>query len=219
MKIPNELQVWFMAHQAEDDLLWKKSSESQIMFVRDRVKRIFSERYEVPNPHARSGTSMEWFRALCLVRGTHTSKSVLLPVYEFDLPYVRLTMRDNFYNWKLSVESRVGPVQDTFGNLILEGRNEDVPSIYCEGMEGIGRTFPSLTTSPERFTIEIYNDYSLWTCCWLLHQQLRPKADEAKLREEMLRQDAAFQASENVRCREYLELEQQKFAAKEQSSA
>jgi hypothetical protein len=51
------------------------------------------------------------------VISTHGSKSVGLPVYELDRPDlgIRLILRDNFYNWKLTVMAGLPIVADFSG--------------------------------------------------------------------------------------------------------
>lgn len=97
------LQTWInqqldLEKQTEDP--YERSSYraavDQACWVRDRVKSLMAigiEPYE-----ARKND-------VAFVIGEHVSTSVRLPVYELVRPGLRLILRNNFYDWKLSVLS------------------------------------------------------------------------------------------------------------------
>jgi hypothetical protein len=91
--LPAELQTWFMAHMPAETMLWKKAFTQQVLFVRDELVRAFFKdcREETANP--------------VLVVGTHVSKSILLPIYQLRRDGLVITLRDNYHDWCVSVQS------------------------------------------------------------------------------------------------------------------
>ena len=85
------LQDWFMDNVPAENLLWNKPASEQIMWVRDRLFIVFAERFCDMNHD-------EAIKILT-VGGTHHSKSVLLPVYQFDADGHSFKIRANFYDW------------------------------------------------------------------------------------------------------------------------
>jgi hypothetical protein len=102
--LPMDLQEWAMAHKPDEDLLYKSGYWRQIIWVRDDLCGLVSRGMKGPRIKAR-------------VISTHGSKSVGLPVYELERPDlgIRLILRDNFYNWKLTVMSALPIVADFSG--------------------------------------------------------------------------------------------------------
>lgn len=104
------------------------------------------------------------------VIGQHLSKSVPLPVYEMRREDfgLRLVMRNNWYNWKLSVE-RPGGVEANFSCLFhvtppVEPKytGDELSPVYFEGFrrEDI---FGYYSQSKERFSANIVGDFAMWT--------------------------------------------------------
>ena len=96
MNIP--IQEWINANPVDDGMRWKGASVRQVTFVRDTLARLMG-----------FGMSYREYKAanVCTVISEHRSKSIVLPVYSLNRPDVglRLILRDNFYNWKISVIS------------------------------------------------------------------------------------------------------------------
>ncbi len=147
------LQAWFMANEIEEKMLWKKSAEKQIMFVRDEFHRLFGDDLLETS-----------------VVATHTSKSIKLPVYQVVLKGdIVLTMRDNFHNWIISVESPVALEFPT--DLFSSDWTEDTHIVYCEGFDA-DQVFPSYQKSKKKFTLGIYDEKNLYVFMFLLRQQM-----------------------------------------------
>lgn len=160
------LQDWMNNHPVGLEMLWKGAAHSQLQFVRDMLHYLI-----VPGHSAvRKDHPVR-------VVSTHTSKSVLLPVYELTTPEwdggytwdarelaVRLRMRNNFYNWVVSVESNRW-VHDRFRDLF--DREEQVLPVYAEGFEAEW-VFPPYAESRDPFTVSLPSNYDLYTFCWLL---------------------------------------------------
>ena len=97
--MPVDVTTWIRVNTPDDKLICKDGQGKQVVFIRDTIVRHMfyegewdSKRYDEFQPK---------------VISTHMSKSVLLPVMEIYLKEygILLTLRNNFYNWNISVES------------------------------------------------------------------------------------------------------------------
>jgi len=97
--LPVDVTTWIRVNTPDDKLICKDGQGKQVVFIRDTIVRHMfyegewdSKRYDEFQPK---------------VISTHMSKSVLLPVMEIYLKEygILLTLRNNFYNWNISVES------------------------------------------------------------------------------------------------------------------
>ncbi len=161
------LQAWFNANRAKKDDDRLDGRDNQVIFVRDTLAQVVS-----------MGLTYE-HRCDPYVISTHTSKSMLLPVYEFhreDLG-IRLTLRGNFYNWMVSVESKQ-PVE--IDSTDLFDSYAEISRCYCEGFPS-GRVFTSYAKRTEykmgmavshNFTVELGSSYDVYAFMLLL---LRPR--------------------------------------------
>jgi hypothetical protein len=142
-------------------MLWKQGYWDQITFVRDKINQLFYTTYEKfkNNP--------------VIVINTHMSKSIVLPVYEINLEHYGLKMiiRNNFYNWKISVISNKH-IETDFMNLFQE--DEIINPIYCEGFKE-EQVFGSYKDNNRQFTIEIRDEYQLYTFMYLLNNYFKSK--------------------------------------------
>lgn len=154
-----KLQAWFQENLANDKMLYKGAAEKQIMFVRDEFRRLFKD---------------DLIETSAV--GTHISKSIILPVYQVVLKGgVVLTMRDNFHNWKVTVQS---PVPLEFpSSLFSDGVDKDISSSYCEGFTD-DQVLPSYSKDRQNFTVEIYDQQRLFVLMFLLREQLRLNQDK-----------------------------------------
>ena len=151
---PERLQSWFNANMPAEDLIYKDGMSRQVMFVRDTITGLLARSYFE-------------YKRLPKVISTHTSKSVMLPVYYFDSAFAKLIMRNNFYDWKVSVESKVGPL-----DLDLEGLcgiSEPISSCYCEGFR-TEWVFPAYSHDKTKFTVEVMDKHGLYTFLFLLRR-------------------------------------------------
>lgn len=155
-----QLQEWARAHQPDFNLIWKDAYWSQIIFIRDNVAEVFAPTHE----------EFVVIQNNMKVISTHTSKSVLLPVFRVELADgTEFTMRYNFHDWKVSVNSPQDVEADFMG---LFNPSERVKDVYCEG-------FPKeLVYSPyeenkRQFTIELPpGHYHLFTFFWIFAHQV-----------------------------------------------
>lgn len=124
------LQEWISAQYIRDEMRWKRGSEHQALFIRDTLQGII-------------GSGLTYYQRqqapIARVISTHMSKSIVLPVVAFDRPDLglRIVVRNNFYDWKISVITEEPLVAD-FECLFFtmpppEGRSDMMSSCYFEG--------------------------------------------------------------------------------------
>lgn len=149
-----KLQAWFMNNRAKDEMIYKGAAEDQIMFIRDEPYYLFKDRLV----------------ETCAV-GTHRSKSIDLPVYQLSfIDGTVLTLRGNFHDWKISVES---PIDLHFPTSLFSGYGTTIIStIYCEGFSD-DQVFGPYSESKRKFTVELYDKQQVYTFLFLLHEQMK----------------------------------------------
>jgi hypothetical protein len=156
-KIP--LHDWFVAHLNQDpELYYFNAMKRQVMWVRDVLADVVG------------CTSKTTFSI-----SEHRSKSVVLPVYLLERPDldVRFYLRNNFHNWKLSVDSK-RPICENFAGLFMTApppepdyTGDPLHSVYFEGFPSelvYGYYDPS---GKGLWSAEIWTDEQLWTVLYL----------------------------------------------------
>lgn len=162
MEETRRLQKWFNDNQPDDEMLWKKSFQDQVMFVRDQVASVLSRSYQE-------------YTDLVDVYSTHYSKSICCPVYFIDLKKdgVKIWMRYNFYDWNISVESEK-PLDcdflDTFDD------EHGYGYCYCQGMED--KKFGRYRDNNKKFTVCIGGKFDVYTFCRVLRKHLGIKRED-----------------------------------------
>lgn len=167
-----KLQDWIREQTVGDEMLWKGVFGDQVGFVRDTLAPIVS-----------IGLDREYDEHcydIVSVISTHRSKSINLPVYEMarnDLG-LKIILRGNFYNWKLSVISD-RPIEADFTGLFItsppsepEYTGDHLHPVYFEG-------FPSELIfgyydigDRKKWSAEICDKYSLSTVIFLIMRSL-----------------------------------------------
>ena len=148
-----ELQYWMRKWELDDKLIYKKASENQACFVRSKI----------------CGNLL---KSRGFVVSTHHSKSCLLPVYFVKVRNgIKLTMRYNFYDWKVSVEipeeydnlpANYLPMDCMSHSMVLHD-GEKIASCYCEGFKEEWCYDAYNPKQPgKKFTIEIPDDERLY---------------------------------------------------------
>lgn len=84
-----ELQTWFMENMPEEKMRFNEPARDQIKWVRDKLTYLLKEHVH-PD-------------AVCRVYDTHTSKSIVLPVYTLRTRTHTITVRGNFHDWCIKV--------------------------------------------------------------------------------------------------------------------
>ncbi len=181
--IDSKLQQWALENKPADDLIYKQGYWDQIMFMRDTLTPLVSVGLKRPKKD-------EPRIDITNVISTHMSKSVTLPVLEFsrvDLG-LRLIMRNNFYNWKLSVMSEK-PIKADFTGLFYESSPREpeytgncLSSCYFEGFPK-SLVFGYRGESTLNWSAEIYGKYDMYTTLWLIMksmEQIKPMIQHTK---------------------------------------
>jgi len=145
-----KLQDWIMGNIPEDKMLWKDSMEKQVLFIRDTLYQAFP---------IKTREEFNQFKDSLMVISEHASKSINLPVYRVSWKGMVCILRNNFYDWKVSVRS----AKKISVDLSLYGfkTKEEVTHGYCEGFKAEW-VYDSYENNKEQFTIKISNDYQLF---------------------------------------------------------
>jgi hypothetical protein len=128
---------WVAKHPVRDEMLWKGGAERQIDYVEDTLLPIFLTGFKFK-------THEEYekeFPKLVTVINSHCSKSIELPVFQLRRPDMdlRIILRNNFMDWKMSVVSDT-PIQANFDGIFhttppveRDYTGDDLGSCYFEG--------------------------------------------------------------------------------------
>lgn len=142
----------------DDKLIYKKAASEQMIFVRDTI-------------------CMNLLKTHAFVISTHYSKSCKLPVYFIQMRNgIKLIMRCNFYDWKVSVEiPEEYPClpfdylpQDCLTYSMVENKNDKIHSCYLEGFKEEWCYDAYDPAGNHKFTIEVPNNYCLFVIIHLL---------------------------------------------------
>lgn len=149
------VSVWIANNQPKGEMFYAGACGTQFAFIAKLQSILFG------NPKTAE-------RCTAII-GTHRSKSINLPVVEFQLPNVRLVMRDNFYDWKVSVQIDEPIDPDVIGVSFFElfDRKAETSSCHCEGFSEHD-VFGSFDSDHGKFTVSIGNDENLAKFCTLL---------------------------------------------------
>lgn len=150
------LQEWINANLPSTRGSAGGAAVEQAIFVRSRLHPVLA-----PSYHERQTKPV-------LVVSEHTSKSVRLPVYLIEAQGVRMHMRCNFYDWKVSVAADAA-VGDRFFTLF--NRSDQIESVYCEGFKDEW-VYGPYVESHSRFTVSLPTHDTMWTFCFLLAHAL-----------------------------------------------
>lgn len=178
------LQEWFKERVLDreetdlKDVIYLKAGIRQVLWARDTLFYMLA-RHSSSNPDERlaSEERYKWRKANpVLVVSEHTSKSMPLPVYRYNLDFLglELTMRENFYGWVMSVRSDV-PVKGPFYGLVevVEGPDylDFFPSYYAEGFREEWCFMPYFKGTCQ-FTNRFHSNENLWAFLYLLTEQV-----------------------------------------------
>ena len=159
--IPVDITAWIRVNKPDKNLIFASSLLNQVSFVRDKLCKVLNPDYKY------------WDKNPPLVISHHHSKSVELPVYQINLKEygVELILRNNFYDWKVSINSTSPLNFDCMG---LFDTTKEIPHIFCEGFPK-GKVFECYDKNHSQFTLEIVSDYDLYTYAFLLRKYLETK--------------------------------------------
>jgi hypothetical protein len=165
-KIRVPLQEWISSQTVADEMLWKGAFGYQMMFLRDTLLPLIGR-----------GLPYQKLGDVAQVISTHRSKSIVLPVVSYERPDIglRLVVRQNFYNWKLSVISERSTKDNLTESLfprlfyttppVDESYTGDpLANCYFEGFPD-DLIFGYFAQSPHggRWSAEIWGDEAMWS--------------------------------------------------------
>ncbi len=159
------LQEWFAKNydlKNDNALFYKQPGVHQIMWVRDDIRYITGGEVEVIS--------------------THVSKSTTLPVYRITNKNfgLRIYLRNNFYNWKMSVDSIV-PISENFSGLFQtsppredarEHSGNCLAKCYFEGFPKNVIFDYHGASDGRRWSAQLSGDNRLWTTIFLILRSL-----------------------------------------------
>lgn len=159
--LPVDVTAWMRVNHPSEQLIYGKKLGSQLCFVRDKLCNVLNPDYKY------------WDKNPPLVISHHYSKSVKLPVYQIKLKEygIELTLRNNFYDWKISVNSIKELNLNWMG---IFDTTKEIPHIFCEGFPK-DKVFSSYTNNHSQFTLEICSDYDVYTFAFLLRKHLETR--------------------------------------------
>jgi hypothetical protein len=154
----------------DKQLIYSEAGINQCVFVRNNIGYMMGAGL----------TSRDAITDMCRVIGTHRSKSVILPVYQISRPDVGLvvTLRNNFYNWKVSFQSEQRILVDFDGLFATpppidpEYTGNPLSSVYFEGFKPEHIFGYYMNSDRRQFSAEIRDDYRLWTTLFLVMRHL-----------------------------------------------
>lgn len=164
------IQEWMNEQMVGDEMFWKGAWGHQLKFLRDTFVM------------GLCAAGIEYYRdreEIGRVISTHRSKSISLPVVEVSRPDLglRMIVRNNFYNWKLSVISEK-PIEVDFSGLFYTTPPLDpaytgnhLADCYFEGFPK-DRIFGYYSKNNRKFSAEIGNDEELCTTVFLIMRYL-----------------------------------------------
>ncbi len=180
LRIP--LQAWYDAwleQHRDTKLIYAHDAQRevalpQVRFVRDEIASLVwsgVSYYDLPSaPPPRTDC-----RETAWVIGEHRSKSVRLPVYALERPDlgIRFILRNNYYDWKLSVLSETPIHSDLFAYLFKttppverDYTGDELAACYFEGFPE-DLVFGYQTLNARRWSASLGNDHTLWTTIFI----------------------------------------------------
>ena len=157
--LPINISAWKRVNNPRETLIFRETFYKQINFVRD----ILSDRLIFAD--------MPWDEhEEPLVISHHYSKSVKFPVYQITREDrgIEFVLRDNLYDWKISVKSEKPLDFDFMG--IFDSK-QVISDIYCEGFPK-DKIYGSYEQNHSQFTVEIGSDYNVYVFFFLLRNYL-----------------------------------------------
>ena len=155
------LQDWISENIPEKKMYWKDSWSKQVCFVRDTIPRFLCK----PN-----GSDYMTVRDNITVISTHMSKSIDLPVYCVKANGDKFIMRNNFFDWKISVETHNIHNIDFEKLGVIRKTSDQVHKVYCEGFKAEW-VYKPYADNKWKYTAEIDDDFKLKLFFWLIQMK------------------------------------------------
>lgn len=166
------LQEWINTHPGS----WDGPAQPQLKFVRNTLVPLVQ--FSQFNTPSNQFTIEKKESSVCAVIGEHVSQSVPLPVYMLVREDIGFVLRNNFYNWKLSVVSD-RPVLADFSDLFYckpprepDFSGDCLHSVYFEGFPPRFIYGYYETSDKRKWSAEIGSDYKLYMTMFLVLRAL-----------------------------------------------
>lgn len=162
------LDDWWLDNTPDEKLIYKDGLRRQCIFIRDQIMtRLFidicTDIRKFKNFSEQRSKIYETFHPFVI--SSHTSKSVKLPVFELDLERIglKIILRDNFYDWCISVESENEVDCDFIG--IINPKDKG----YFEGFpkERIYEPYYAKTNN-KNFSVVLRDEYDVYMFMYIL---------------------------------------------------
>lgn len=173
------LQYWMRKWQLDENLSFRDEAIRQASWVREKIAGYL-------------------LKSKCFVVSTHNSKSCVLPVYYIKMRNgVKVIMRNNFFDWKVSVEipseyadlpSNYIP-DDCLSYSVVENTTDKIANCYLEGFKPEWCYGSYKPKKPgKKFTIEVPDDEQLFCVLHALKHAykdivFKPSSDKRNLSE------------------------------------
>jgi hypothetical protein len=149
---PHEhLQVWIRENNVDDNMVFKNAFSRQVCFFRD----------------AFDGLLRDYVQKIEVI-STHTSKSILLPVYRFVFADMEMIVRDNFHNIIVTI---VSDEKITIPDDLIRS-SVDISAVFCEGFDESWALPHYSKDNRKNFTVEFRNLDELRIFAYLLKHEL-----------------------------------------------
>lgn len=165
--INNKIQHWAMTNQPSDNMIYKKAWWEHIVFMREKIIPLLYMDMCWDSKKDWSEIEKSISEHYDLV-GTHLSKSIKLPVYQFRYKGAVITARYNFHDWEVNVDS---PVRV---NIIHKGLfNPKTDTFSFQGFPEDRKVKTPYSKNRQNFTVKISADEcKFYTFMFLLKHQL-----------------------------------------------
>jgi len=149
------LTEWVEDNIPEYEMLYKNAFMDQLHFLEFRIKDMLLYGYKIRDKYDN-----------IVVISEHTSKSIKLPVVKIQTIDFNIIIRANFYDWKISIESKE-PINIDFKKYKLFDTSEKINPAYCEGFKDEW-VYDCFDNNKSKFTLEISDHYNVWVFFYLL---------------------------------------------------
>lgn len=160
MNQPLQEYINHFVETTPEKMLYREPGIEQMLFVRDYLVSLVG-----------AGLSHNAWQEITTVISTHRSKSIDLPVYQLSRPDLGLTifLRNNFYNWKMSVISarplvfNLAGLCHTTSPIEPDYTGDPLHPIYFEGFPTV-LVFGYYDESDRcKFSAEIDGNHKMWS--------------------------------------------------------
>lgn len=162
------LNDWWSKNEPDEKLIYRDGLRHQCVFIRDEIMinlfiNICTDIDKCKNFSKQEYKIYDMFHPFVISK--HTSKSVKLPVFELDLSRIglKIVLRNNFYDWCISVESEKEIDCDWMGLVNPKDKG------YFEGFPNERIYEPYYADrNNKNFSVVLSNDYQLYTFMYIL---------------------------------------------------